>query len=174
MQQAKATSTDIKFVPRSMLKSALSRVDRQHNRTQQTRPDQTRPDQGSISIILPCPTSAGWVNATARAVANQPMIGVSGINRPAQVSLRPWDFDLGNPGTGSTQYLVFGPSAGEASVNVKTRIQCQQTGRIGLRRLAPCPLHAYVQHCLVQHVLCFISTRTIISTKSVNVALLLL
>jgi hypothetical protein len=54
-----------------------------------------------------------------KAVANQPMIRVSGINRPAQVSLRPWDFDLGNPGMGSTQYLVFGSSAGEASVNVK-------------------------------------------------------
>ncbi|OBS18468.1 hypothetical protein FPOA_10195 [Fusarium poae] len=65
--------------------------------------------------MLPCSTSAGWVNATARAVGDEPMSRVSGINRPAQVSLRPWDFDLGNPGAVSTQYLVFGSSEGEAS-----------------------------------------------------------
>lgn len=124
--------------------------------------------------MLPCLTSAGWVNATARAVANQPMSRVSGINRPAQVSLRPWDFDLGNPGTGSTQYLVFGSSAGEASVNVKSRMPTEQTERIGLRRLAPCPLHAYL--CMYIHtalsgsvrtVLCFIS-RTIVSTEAIR------
>jgi hypothetical protein len=80
------------------------------------------------------------------------MSRVSGINRPAQVSLRPWDFDLGNPGAVSTQYLVFGSSEGEASMNVKSRMPTDEE-RIGLRRLAPCPLHAYyvcayTQHCM--------------------------
>lgn len=121
--------------------------------------------------MFPCPTSAGWVNATARAVANQPMSSVSGINRPAQVSLRPWDFDLGNPGTGSTQYLVFGSSAGEASVNVKSRMPTDRENWLTTScPLSPACLFMYVHTALsgsVRTVLCFIS-RTIVSTEAIR------